>query len=151
MKLEKLGSYLNYLIIAIAVVIYVLMLVKGEQTLKVDEAAQNALINPAIGLSYIALLIGAVLSIGFAFFQIATHPKQAKGALIGIGGLVVVFVLGYAIATSEVTPEMIEMSSTEVTESTSKMVGAGLMTFYILTIGAILAVVLSSVLKMIKS
>jgi len=128
------------------------MLVKGEETLKVDEAAQDALINPAMSLSYLALLITAALSIGFALYQIATHPKQAKGALIGIGGLAVVFVLGYLLASDEVTEDMANMSlNFEVTAKTSKMVGAGLMTFYILTLGAILAVVFSSVRRMIKS
>jgi hypothetical protein len=135
---------------AAAALIYILMLVKGEETLKVDEAAQDALINPAMGLSYIALLIAAILSVGFALYQIATHPKQAKGALIGIGGLAVVFLLGYLLASDEVTEDMANLSI-EVTERTSKMVGAGLMTFYILTLGAILAVVLSSVRRMIKS
>jgi len=152
MKLDRLGSILSYVIMAAAALIYILMLVKGEETLKVDEAAQDALINPAMSLSYLALLITAALSIGFALYQIATHPQQAKGALIGIGGLAVVFVLGYLLASDEVTEDMANMSlNFEVTAKTSKMVGAGLMTFYILTLGAILAVVFSSVRRMIKS
>ncbi len=95
---------------------------------------------------YILLFISAAAAIIFPVIIMAQNPKNAKTALLGVGVLVVVFGVSYAIAGSEVLPAYKDI----VTESSSKMVGAGLIAFYQLRLGAIGVAVFSEISKMFK-
>ena len=106
MNLSKLGPILKYIIAALGVLFYVLMLVAGDEVLETDPAAQAKYIDPAILITDIALILGVVISIGFAIYQIITHPKQARQAGIGIGFLGAVTLVAYLISSSKVTEKM---------------------------------------------
>jgi hypothetical protein len=69
--------------------------------------------------------------------------------LIGIGALVVVIGISYLLASGNVTEAMGRVEG-GVTETTSKRVGMGLITFYLLAGVAILAVILSSVKSIVR-
>lgn len=95
---------------------------------------------------YILLFISAAAAIIFPAIIMAQNPKKAKMTLMGVGVLVVVFGISYALAGNEVLPSYKGI----VTESSSKMVGAGLVAFYLLGLGAIGAAVFSEVSKIFK-
>ncbi len=95
---------------------------------------------------YILLIVSAAAAVIFPVLLMAQNPKKAKMTLIGVGALVLVFGISYGIAGSEVLPAYKDI----VTESSSKMVGAGIITFYLLGLGAIGAAVYSEVSKMFK-
>ena len=95
---------------------------------------------------YILLFISAAAAIIFPAIIMAQNPKKAKMTLMGVGVLIVVFGISYALAGSEVSPAYKGI----VTESSSKMVGAGLVAFYLLGLGAIGVAVFSEVSKMFK-
>jgi hypothetical protein len=96
---------------------------------------------------YALFAVGAITAIIFPIITMAKNPKGAKSALIGVLALVVVFVISYLLAGDEMTDKYREFISGP---EASKRVSTGLIAFYILAIGAIVASVFSGVSKLFK-
>jgi hypothetical protein len=96
---------------------------------------------------YILFGISAVAAIVFPIITMAKNPAGAKSALLGVVALIIVFVIAYALAGDEMLPKY--KGFIEGPEA-SKRVGAGLIAFYILAVGAIVATVYSGVSKLFK-
>jgi len=100
--------------------------------------------NYGIIICYILLAVAVLAAVVFPIIQLAQNPKNAKGALIGIGLLVVVVGIAYALS-SDVNP-----SKMDITATAAKQVGTGLYAFYILAIVAIGSLVYAEVSKLFK-
>ena len=108
----------------------------------------DIIVNIGIPLTYVLIAVAALTSIIFPIREIIQQPKHAKGTLMGLGALLAVIILGYLLsgegvihgATGKVLAEGF----------TSKMVGAGIISFYIFIIGATLAIVYSEAMAMMK-
>lgn len=100
--------------------------------------------NYGIIICYILLAVATLAAIVFPIIQFVQHPKNAKGALIGIGALVVTVAISYVLASDN------NPSNMEITASAAKQVGTGLYAFYLLAGIAIVAVVYSEVAKFFK-
>ena len=96
---------------------------------------------------YALFFLGALAAIVFPIMQMAKNPKGAKSALIGVGALAVVFGISYALGGDEMKDGYLEFISGP---GESKMVSAGLISFYILAVAAIVTTVYSGVSKMFK-
>lgn len=97
---------------------------------------------------YVLLGIAALAAIIFPLITMAQSPANAKNALIGVVGLVVVFAIGYALAGGE---EYLDYDGVMLANSSeSKMSEAGLIAFYVLGAGAIGSIVYAEVSKMLK-
>lgn len=109
-----------------------------------DVVSEGLLINWC----YALIVIATVSAVVFPILTMAQNPKKAKNALIGVAGLVVVCVIGYVMAGSELhqTIDGKELAD----EATSKKSEAGLIAFYILIIGAVGSIVFAEVSKMFK-
>jgi hypothetical protein len=101
--------------------------------------------NYGILASYLLLAIAVLGAIGFPILELAKNPKGAKGALIGVGLIVVVFGLSYALS-SDVNPA----TKIEITPGAVKMVDTGLFSFYILALVAVCVTIYAEVSKMFK-
>ena len=86
----------------------------------------------------------AFAAIGFGIKQMMQKTNNAKKTLYTIGGLFVIILLSYLMASDEVLGSY---EKYEITSSTAKQVGMGLTTFYILAIGAIGAVLYAELSK----
>jgi len=100
--------------------------------------------NYGIIICYILLAVATVAAVVFPIIQFAQNPKNAKGALIGVGALIVVVGIAYVLASDN------NPSNMEITASAAKQVGTGLYAFYFLSAVAIVAVVYSEVAKLFK-
>lgn len=100
--------------------------------------------NYGIIICYILLAVAVLAAVVFPIIQLAKNPKGAKGALIGIGALVVVLGVSYALS-SDVNPSKIE-----ITAEGAKQVDTGLFAFYILAAVAIVSLVYAEVSKLFK-
>lgn len=110
----------------------------------VDVVSEVLLINWC----YVLLGIATVVSIVFSIMNMAKNPKKAKNALIGIVGVIVICVLGYAVAGGDV---ITDFNGDVVADSaTSKKSGGGLIATYILLIGAIGTIIFAEVSKLFK-
>lgn len=96
---------------------------------------------------YALFALGAVAAIVFPIIQMAKNPKGAKSALIGVVALLAVFGISYALGGDEMKDSYLEFISGP---EASKRVSAGLISFYILAVAAIVVTVYSGVSKMFK-
>lgn len=100
------------------------------------------------------------LYIMFAFFFVAVaaaiilplinaikSPAGLGKSLAGIAVLVVLFLISYALADGSVTTRYTVLG---VNESSSKLIGAGLIMFYIVFVAAVIGVIFSEINKALK-
>ena len=95
------------------------------------------LINIGIIITYIMIFGAALAVVAFSVMQMVKHPNNAKRTLYTVGGLVVILIISYLIASSEVLPSY---EKYHINSGAAKRVGMALNTFYFLAIGAIGAV-----------
>jgi hypothetical protein len=133
----------SLILIALAVVLQVVVLIKGEEGL-----IGNSILDNYIRLAYVALIITVFLAILFPLIFIVQNPKNALKIL---GALVVLVVLGficYSIATN--TFNVVQLETLETTAETSKMVGAALYFTYIIGGLAVVSIVYSGISGLLK-
>jgi len=99
-------------------------------------------------LGYALVLIAALSVIILPLINAISNPKTLVRGLLGILFLGVVFLIGYAIAGSEVTTSYLEAGVD--TESSSKLIGGALMTMYILIGLALVLMVYTEIVKIFK-
>ena len=104
----------------------------------------ESLINIGIILTYLMVGFAALTAIGFGIKKMMQKTNNAKKTLYTIGGLIIVLIFSYFIASDEVLGSY---EKYEITASTAKKVGMGLTTFYVLAIGAIGAVLYTELSK----
>lgn len=100
--------------------------------------------NYGIIICYILLAVAVLTAVVFPIIQLIQNPKGAKGALIGIGALVVVVGISYALSSDDAAAHL------DITPEGAKQVDTGLFAFYILAGIAIASLVYSEVAKLFK-
>ncbi len=100
--------------------------------------------NYGILLSYLLLAIATVGAIGFPVLALIKNPKEAKGAMIGLGLVVVIFGISFALS------DEINLSKIVISPMTAKLVDTGLYSFYILALLAVAATIYSEITKAFK-
>jgi hypothetical protein len=98
-----------------------------------------------IGYGLIIFAVGA--AIVFPLIQGLKDPKSLVKPLIGIGAIVVFFVIGYVLSSGTVTASW---AAKGITEGSSKLIGAGLIMFYIVLGLAVVSVIYSEISKALK-
>ncbi len=116
--------------------------------------------NPYSGMFDIAYWITVAMFVislcAIVYFSIANfiknfkdNPKKARTTIIiAVAAVAVVLVAYLCSSSTDVSAAMLEKNG--VTESTSKWIGAGAITVYIMTIAAIVAIVWAEISKAIK-
>ncbi len=99
------------------------------------------IIDIGIFASYILIALCALAAIVMPLIQSFDEPSTLIKSAVGVGSLVVVFFICYAIADG---------SAEGATESTSKYVGAGIMTTYVCFFAAIVGIVYTEISKIIS-
>lgn len=104
------------------------------------------IISYVIPLAYIAFGIAALSALAFPFIQMFSDLKKARNAFIGVGALVVIFIICYAMAgDSDFTIGQIHVAGSKM-----KVIEACLYAFYttlFASVGAILYSTISSYFK----
>tara|TARA_B100000927_G_scaffold115428_1_gene93421 strand:- start:4207 stop:4821 length:615 start_codon:yes stop_codon:yes gene_type:complete len=114
-----------------------------EKELRNSIKLQDQLIKPFILTGLILSIVGLLLALVFSAIKLFNDKKNAKKTIAMIGGLVVVCIIAYMLASDKTT-----VTSVEVSDSAVKQVGMGLITFYILIASAIGAIVYSEISKL---
>jgi hypothetical protein len=96
---------------------------------------------------YALLLIAVVSMLIFPIVHMLREPSTLLRSAIGIGVVVILFVISYALADSEVT---MKAAAVGVTTTSSKLIGAGLIMFYITLVLSGLALIYSEISKAFK-
>ena len=96
---------------------------------------------------YALLAIAVLAALVFPIINAIQTPKLLLKSLIGVGALLVLFGLAYALSSDGVTAKQ---SAYGVTASSARMISAGLILFYITLIGSAIAVIYSEISKALK-
>lgn len=106
------------------------------------------LAGPAIVLTYIMIIISVAVIIGFAAVKVATNFKQSQNTIIGVVLMLLIFFISYSASSgADYVQYKAEMG---ITENTSKLVNAGLVTFLITAGIAIVSILYAEISKAIK-
>ena len=104
----------------------------------------ESLINIGLILTYIMVAFAALAAIIFGIIKMIKNTNNAKKTLYTLTGLIIAFIIAYLLASDEVLDSYKKYN---ITASTSKQVGVGLISCYILAIGAIGAILSSELSK----
>jgi hypothetical protein len=125
---------LQIALMVLAVILWVVLLSGGEER-----------VNPMIYLGYVAFFLAIGIAI-FAFVNsMLNNPQALKGALLGLAGFAVIFLISYLMASGSDFE-----SYKNATESTVRWVKTGLNAFYFITLITVLVVIYSGVARFLK-
>jgi len=109
---------------------------------------QCALVSMGLYMGYILIGIAALLPIVFLIIYIIKNPQGAKPSLIFVGVLFLVFLICWGLSSGELPAGFAEKF--DITQSRFKLVGGGIITFYVLLIIAIATVLAGEIRSMLK-
>lgn len=130
---------LYYALVILLVIIYVVWMIRSPYS------------SPDMGIMLAIIL--AVLAVGGVLVSfvgnIMNNPKSTKKLLIGIGAVVVISIISYAIAPGTVADKYIQYGIETVGQS--KMVDVGMYLTVILGFGAVILAIASEAVTLIKN
>jgi hypothetical protein len=104
---------------------------------------ENFMIDFGMYLSYIMIGIAAIAAVVFPVIFLIQDPKKAKGSLLGVLGLAVLFVISYFISGNELYAGLDS-------PFVSKLVGGGMIMFYLMFVISILSAIYSEIARIFK-
>jgi hypothetical protein len=105
------------------------------------------MIDAGLYIAYVLFFIAAGAAIIFPLLYVIQHPKGLVKSLAGVLGLVAVFVIAYVLSGNEVTAKYAQYG---VSAGSSKLIGAGLIVFYITLFISVIGVIFSEISKALK-
>jgi hypothetical protein len=106
-----------------------------------------SLISGGLYFSYVLFFVAVAALIILPTMNALKAPKELMKSGLAIGGLVILFVIGYALSGDEVTLKAAAMGTTA---ESSKMIGAGLIMLYFIFFAAVGGLVYSFISKAMK-
>ncbi|MBD3862767.1 hypothetical protein [Olleya marilimosa] len=129
--------------------ILVNIIAKGDEAIKAAALdGDTSIVDPMAIVAYIILGLVLAFVVFFVLKNLFTGGKSLKNTLIGVGAFLLVLVIAYAVSGGDVKEYF--YNGIVATEGESKMVGAGLVAFYILILAAAGAMLFSGIKKLIK-
>lgn len=151
--MEKIGKIITIVLWALIIVSAVLIvsLVANINDVNDADPAMLSWINANIVWVYTLLVVGAGMAVLFGLVHTATNKQAAKNGLISLLFLAVVAVIAFVTASPEI-PQFIGVDkfiAEGLTESTVKLVDAGLIATYILFGVAVVSIVLGPLARLV--
>lgn len=139
MKTNTIVRIVAFVIMLFAAVLQIIVWVKGDEAIEMSTDLQDNLLGTYLNLTYVVLFVTAALAVVLSVLGVFKDAKAAKKALIGLGGMVLVFVLSYLFSNGA-DHSMYVVEGEAATEATSRQVGTGLIAFYVLGGAAVLSI-----------
>jgi O-antigen ligase len=124
-------------LLVISAVLFVIFYIQGED-----------FTTTVMTWAYILLAITVVITIVFPIAFFISNPKKGKSVLIGLIGFVALYFIAYSISTGNITGDVYEKF--DITETTSRFIGAILYATYILGGLAILSILYAGISSLFK-
>ena len=106
------------------------------------------LVDIILYFGYWMVIVAAVLAVGFPLWIASKNPKSLVGTGVGLGSILVLFLVAWLLSSSEVYSSYAEFG---VDASLSKFIGGMLNLVYILAGLAVVGIVYSEVSKGLKN
>ncbi len=129
----------------IGIIFLIRIIAVGDEAIK---AGDDGAIDPMAYVAYIILGITLAFVLFFVLKNLFTQTGSLKSTLLGVGAFATVLIIAYAVSGGDTT--VYKYNGLAASEGESQMVGAGLVSFYILMVGAAAAMVLSGIKKIFK-
>lgn len=105
------------------------------------------LLDIGLYLGYITLFVAIAGAVALPLINALKDPAGLLKSLAGFGILIVLFLVAYALSSSELTKIAI---ANGISENGTKMIGGGLITFYALFLFSVVGLLFSEVSKALK-
>lgn len=116
-----------------------------------EKQLEMDLFNFGLYASIVMVILGYLAWFGFSVVQMIDNPKASLKGLIGVGGLIVVFIIIYLTAQPETSgPLLATHQNFDVTDGQSKFISGAMTTAGLLLGGAFLAFAVSEVRNIFK-
>lgn len=106
-KLSKLLTYITGLIGLIGFIFFIRIVMAGDDAITEDAALQNSILSPFITFSIIALIATAGIAVVYSLLNLFKDTAVLKRTLLGIGVLVVLLVVSYALASGDAVTDQL--------------------------------------------
>jgi hypothetical protein len=148
MDIQKITKYVVLALGVIGLVLQVIILRKGDDAIEMAGLAGDfSSVSPMIGLALLILVVTVLITLVSSFASLASNAAKLKKAGISVAAFAAVVLLSFLLSEGVETP----MKDGEVlSAASSRWVGAGLRTFYILSVVAIGAMLYSGVKRFFK-
>lgn len=151
MKFAKITTIMLWVILVISLFLVISLLANLDAN--VSNAGMSTWIGANLSWSYVLLGIACIAALVLEFMNTISDKKATKNALVAIGFLGVVILISYISSNSEMpkffgAEKFIEDGT--VTPSVLRWIGAGLIATYILSALSIVAIVWSSISRVLK-
>ena len=121
-----------------------------------DEAIENAYaagesiasVDTMIPVAYVIFVLVLAFVLFFVVKNLFTNAKSIKNTLVGIGAFLAILIVSYVVSGGD--PTKYYDNNVLVSDGTSQLVGAGLVTFYILVVVSLVAMAWSGINKIKK-
>lgn len=123
---------------------------QGDETIENAYAAGESIasVDTMIPVAYVIFVLVLAFVVFFVVKNMFTNAKSLKNTLVGIGAFLAIIIVSYLLSAGD--PTQYYDNNVLVSDSTSQLVGAGLVTFYILVVVSIVAMAWSGVNKIKK-
>lgn len=150
MNLHKILKIVAGLLGLAGIIFLVMVIAKGDDAINAAALdGDTAIIDPMLYVTYIIFAMTLIFVLFFVIQNLFTNTASIKSTLIGVGAFVAVLVISYVLSSGS-DAGMYMYNGAPATETESHLVGAGLVAFYILIIGAAAAMILSGIKKITK-
>jgi Na+/proline symporter len=148
MNFQNIIKIVSGLLGVLGVIFLLRIMSLGDDQVKMDASMGDySSVSPLITLALAILSIAIIVTVVFSVITLASDPKKLKKALIASGLFLLVIAIAYGISEGVETP----MKDGEVLSANgSRLVGTGIVSFYMLTIIAFGSMMFSAIKKIIK-
>ncbi|MBA6151681.1 hypothetical protein [Gelidibacter maritimus] len=138
-------------LLGLAGIIFLVMVIsKGDTAIQSAAAdGDSAVLDPMLYVTYVIFALTILLVLIFVLQNLFTNTGSLKSTLIGVGAFAGVLIISYILSSGSDAGDYF-YNGVPATEGEAHMVGAGLVAFYILIIGAAVAMLLSGIKKISK-
>jgi len=138
----------SIVLILLAAVFIILIWSQSETAMREDTVLQGRILNPYFITAYVALGTCILLALIFPIFNIVTQPKNTKRVLIGLGALVLIGIVSFAMSGNEF--DALQLRALNITETGSRQIGAALIGTYIIAGASVLAILYAEISNYFK-
>ncbi|WP_397363751.1 hypothetical protein [Olleya sp. R77988] len=125
------------------------IIIKGDETIKgLALDGDTSTVEPMAWIAYIILGLVLLFVVIFVFKNLFTSGKSLKNTLIGVGAFLAILLIAYLVSGGDTN--QYKYNGLVASDGESKMVGAGLVAFYVLGAVAVATMLFSGIKKLIK-
>ena len=148
MNLQNIIKIVSGLLGVLGSVLLIRIMSLGDDQIKMDASMGDySSISPLINLALFILGIAVVVTLIFSIITLASDSKKLKKSLIASGLFLLIIAISYGVSEGVETP----MKDDKIlSASGSRLVGTGIVSFYILTVIAFGSMMFSSIKRIIK-